>query len=108
MAKVTKKAVKSASLKAPKTKAQIMAAIADAAQISKKQAKEAVDKLLAIAYAGAKAPTGFTIPGLGKLIKVQRKARLGRNPATGATIKIPKKTVVKFRLAKVAKEAVLK
>ena len=97
-----------ASKKAPKTKAQIMAAIADEACISKKQAKTAVESLLAIAYAGAKDKKGFMIPGLGKLIKVQRKARLGRNPATGEQIKIPAKTVAKFRLAKAAKEAVLK
>jgi DNA-binding protein HU-beta len=103
MAKVAKKA----AVKAPKTKSQIMAAIAEQACISKKQAKEAVDALLAVAYAGAKGKTGFVIPGLGKLIKVQRKARMGRNPATGQAIKIPAKTVVKFRLAKAAKEAVL-
>lgn len=94
--------------KTPKTKSQIMAAIAEAADISKKQAKAAVETLLAIAYVGAKDKKGFTIPGLGKLIKVQRKARMGRNPATGATIKIPAKTVAKFRLAKACKEAVLK
>jgi DNA-binding protein HU-beta len=57
---------------------------------------------------GAKDKKGFMIPGLGKLIKVQRKARMGRNPATGETIKIPARTVAKFRLCKAAKEAVLK
>jgi DNA-binding protein HU-beta len=96
------------SKKAPKTKSQILAAVAETVGISKKQSKEAVEALLSIAYVGAKDKKGFTIPGLGKLIKVQRKARIGRNPATGATIKIPAKTVVKFRLAKAAKEAVLK
>ena len=50
---------------------------------------------------------GFTIPGLGKLVLVNRKARLGRNPATGATIQIPAKRVVKFRIAKAAKDAIL-
>ena len=50
----------------------------------------------------------FVIPGLGKLVLVHRKARIGRNPATGATIKIPAKKVVKFRIAKAAKEAILK
>ncbi|MDD5708020.1 MAG: HU family DNA-binding protein, partial [Kiritimatiellae bacterium] len=79
MAKVKKaakaaKPVKKVAVKAPKTKAQIMGAIADAAEISKSQAKLAVEALLAIAYAGAKSKTGFVIPGLGKLIKVQRKA----------------------------------
>lgn len=101
------KAAKKSAVKAPKTKSQIMSAIAEAACITKKQAKEAVDALLSVAYVGAKNKTGFVIPGLGKLIKVQRKARMGRNPATGQTIKIPAKTVVKFRLAKAAKEAVL-
>lgn len=94
--------------KAPKTKSQILSAIAEKAGISKKQAKEALDALLCIAYVGAKDKKGFTIPGLGKLIKVQRKARMGRNPATGEVISIPAKTVAKFRLAKAAKEAVLK
>ena len=95
-------------MKAPRTKSQIMAAIAEAAGITKKQTKAAVEALLNIAYVGAKNKQGFIIPGLGKLIKVQRKARMGRNPATGEAIKIPAKTVCKFRLAKACKEAVLK
>jgi DNA-binding protein HU-beta len=91
----------------PRTKAQILAAVAEGAEISNKQAKAAYETLLAVAYAGAKTKTGIMLPGLGKLIKVQRKARMGRNPSTGASIKIPAKTVAKFRLAKVCKEAVL-
>jgi DNA-binding protein HU-beta len=59
-----------------------------------------------MAYKGAK--DGFVIPGLGKLVKVNRKARMGRNPATGATIQIPAKIVLKFRIAKAAKDSVLK
>jgi len=62
--------------------------------------------LVAMAYKGA--ADGFTIPGLGKLVKVQRKARMGRNPKTGEAIQIPAKTVLKFRIAKAAKDAVLK
>ena len=93
--------------KVPATKSEIMAAIADAAAISKKQAVAAYDALLAIASAGAKGPKGILHPGLGKLIKAKSKARLGRNPATGATIKIPARTKVKFRVAKAAKDAVL-
>jgi DNA-binding protein HU-beta len=58
-----------------------------------------------MAYKGAK--DGFTIPGLGKLVVVSRKARMGRNPATGAAIKIPAKKVLKFRIAKAAKDTVL-
>ncbi len=91
----------------PKTKSEIMAALAEAGEISKKQASALYDALLTIAYAGAKDPKGIMLPGLGKLIKVKRLARKGRNPATGAAIKIPAKTVVKFRLAKAAKDAVL-
>ena len=90
-----------------KTKAQIVAAVAEKAEISKKQAATAIDALVAIAYVGAKGKNGFTIPGLGKLVLVQRKAREGRNPATGAKIKIPAKKVVKFRVAKAAKDAIL-
>ena len=65
------------------------------------------DKTVAIAYAGAKGKNGIMLPGLGKLVLVQRKARMGRNPATGAQIKIPAKKVVKFRVAKAAKDAIL-
>ena len=89
-----------------KTKSQVIAAIADAAGVSKKQAAAAIDALVMMAYKGA--AEGFKIPGLGKLVKVQRNARTGRNPATGETIQIPAKTVLKFRIAKAAKDAVLK
>lgn len=88
-----------------KTKSQIVAGIAEAAGISKAQAKVTLDAIVDMAYKGAK--DGFTIPGLGKLVKMKRKARMGRNPATGETIKIPAKTVLKFRIAKAAKDAVL-
>lgn len=89
----------------PVTKSQVIAGVADAAEITKKQATAAIEALIAMAYKGAK--DGFTVPGLGKLVKVKRKARVGRNPATGATINIPAKTVLKFRIAKAAKDAVL-
>ncbi len=88
------------------TKSQIIGEVAEKAGIAKKQAKAAIEALVSMAYRGAK--DGFTIPGLGKLVKVNRKARIGRNPATGETIQIPAKTVLKFRIAKAAKEAVLK
>jgi DNA-binding protein HU-beta len=87
------------------TKSQIMAELAAKLSIKKKQAVEFVDALVQLAYKQAK--NGFTIPGLGKLVLVNRKARMGRNPATGATIQIPAKKVLKFRIAKAAKEAVL-
>ena len=88
----------------PMTKTQIIAGIADAAGITKVQARAALEALVAMAYKGAK--QGFTVPGLGKLVIVKRKARMGRNPATGETIKIKAKTVLKFRLAKAAKDAI--
>ncbi|MBT3294899.1 MAG: HU family DNA-binding protein [Verrucomicrobia bacterium] len=87
------------------TKTQIIAKLADQNELTKKQAKEFLESLAALAYKGAK--DGFTIPGIGKLVKVRRKARMGRNPATGESIKIPAKTVLKFRIAKAAKDAVL-
>ena len=93
--------------KVPATKSEIMAAIAEAAQISKKQAVAAYEALLAIAYAGAKGPKGIMLPGLGKMIKAKRKARMGRNPKTGEPMKIAAKTTAKFRLCKAAKQAVL-
>ena len=91
----------------PKTKAQIIAYVADAAEITKAQAKAAIDQLIAVAYKGAKDKKGFTIPGLGKLILVQRKARTGINPQTKQMMKFPAKKVVKFRVAKAAKDAIL-
>ena len=89
-----------------KTKSEIIAGIAEATEITKKQAGIALETLVSMAYKGAK--DKFVIPGLGKLVLVQRQARIGRNPATGATIQIPAKKVVKFRVAKAAKEAILK
>ena len=88
------------------TKSQIIAGIAEATEITKKQAALVLETLVSMAYKGAK--DKFVIPDLGKLVLVQRQARIGRNPATGATINIPAKKVVKFRIAKAAKEAILK
>jgi len=87
------------------TKTQLAARIADKAGIKKKLAVEILEEIASIAYKEAK--NSFTLPGLGKLVLVQRKARLGRNPATGEAIKIPAKKVVKFRVAKAAKDAIL-
>ena len=87
------------------TKSQIVAGVAEATEISKKQAATALEALVAMAYKGAK--DGFTVPGLGKLVLVHRKARMGRNPATGEAIKIKAKRVVKFRVAKACKDAIL-
>jgi len=89
----------------PLTKSQIAAALADKVEISKKQGVQILELLAQLAYKNAK--NTFTLPGIGKLVLVNRKARLGRNPATGATIQIPAKRVVKFRVAKAAKDAIL-
>ena len=93
--------------KVPSTKSEIMVALAEAAGITKKQAVAAYEALIAIAYAGAKTPKGIMLPGLGKMIKAKRKARMGRNPKTGEPMKIAAKTTAKFRLCKAAKDAVL-
>ena len=87
------------------TKSQITASVAETVGLTKKQAVEIIEALVALAYKNAKHT--FTIPGLGKLVLVNRKARMGRNPATGETIKIAAKRVVKFRVAKAAKDAIL-
>ena len=87
------------------TKSQIVAELATKNNLTKKQSGEFLESLVQLAYKNAK--NSFTIPGLGKLVLVNRKARMGRNPATGATIKIPAKRVVKFRVAKACKDAIL-
>ena len=87
------------------SKSQLAAAIAEMAAISKKQAVEILDHLAQLAYKNAK--DTFTLPGIGKLVLRNRAARLGRNPKTGETIQIPAKRVVKFRVAKAAKDAIL-
>ena len=87
------------------TKSQVIASIAEAVGLGKKQTAEVVESLVQLAYENAK--NSFTLPGIGKLVLVNRKARLGRNPATGEQIQIPAKRVVKFRVAKAAKDAIL-
>jgi DNA-binding protein HU-beta len=87
------------------SKSQIAASVADAVGITKKQAVQTLEHLALLAYKNAK--NSFTFPGVGKLVLVNRKARIGRNPATGEQIQIPAKKVVKFRVAKAAKDAIL-
>ena len=89
----------------PLTKSQIASTLADKVGITKKQAGEVMATLCELAYNNAK--NTFTFPGICKLVLVNRKARVGRNPATGEEIKIPAKKVVKFRVAKAAKDAIL-
>ncbi len=87
------------------TKAQIAEHMAQKTGLTKKAATQLLEDFSALAYQQAKHT--FTIPGLVKLVLVNRKARMGRNPQTGAEIKIPAKRVVKFRVAKAAKDAIL-
>jgi DNA-binding protein HU-beta len=87
------------------SKSQIAASLAETVGLTKKQAVQTLEALVALAYKNAK--NSFTIPGLGKIVLVNRKARMGRNPATGETIQIKAKRVVKFRVAKAAKDAIL-
>ena len=89
------------------TKNQILAALAEKTEMSKKEVGEFFDTLAELAYSEVKNNGEFVLPGFGKLVKAHRKARMGRNPATGEEIQIKAKTVVKFRLAKAAKDAVL-
>jgi DNA-binding protein HU-beta len=87
------------------SKTAIVAHFAKKFDMKKKQVATMFEELATLAYKEAK--NSFTLPGIGKLVLVNRKARLGRNPKTGETIQIPAKTVVKFRVAKACKEAVL-
>ena len=87
------------------TKSAIIKMLAEKSGLKKKEVLAVVGILVRMAYKEAK--NSFTIPGLGKLVLVNRKARLGRNPATGEPIQIPAKRVLKFRVAKAAKLAVL-
>ncbi|MBM4311512.1 MAG: HU family DNA-binding protein [Deltaproteobacteria bacterium] len=91
----------------PLTKAQVVSQLAEKLAITKKSAGEALDALADLACKETKKKGSFVLPGFGKLVKVQRKARTGRNPATGEAIKIKAKTVVKFRIAKACKDAIL-
>jgi DNA-binding protein HU-beta len=89
------------------TKSQIVAHLAEKAGIPKKTAAAVLEELVTLATKEAKSSGQFVVPGLGKAVKANRKARMGRNPQTGEAIKIAAKTVVKFRLAKAFKEAVV-
>lgn len=88
-------------------KSQLLQAMAEKTGKSRKEVAEFMDLLVTTAYAEAKRNGEFTIPGLGKLQKKDRAARMGRNPATGEQIQIPAKTVVKFRVSKAAKDSIL-
>ncbi len=93
--------------KKPLTKAQIVSFFAKKFDLSKKVASTVIDEMAGLAIAETKKVGAFTFPGIGKLVLVKRKARVGRNPATGEAINIPAKTVVKMRIAKACKEAIV-
>ncbi len=87
------------------TKAQIVTRLADKAKITKGSATTVLDELASMAAKEAR--NGFTLPGIGKVVLVNRKARMGRNPQTGQAIKIPAKRVVRIRIAKALKDSIL-
>jgi len=89
------------------TKTQLLTVIAEKAGITKVSANNILDIITSTACAETKKNGQFIIPGIGKLVKAHSKARKGRNPQTGAEIKIPAKTVVKFRVAKACNDAVV-
>ena len=87
------------------TKSQVADHLAEQVGLTKKMAGQFLEELASLAYKQAK--NVFTLPGIGKLKLANRKARMGRNPQTGAPIQIPAKRVVKFRVSKAAKDAIL-
>jgi DNA-binding protein HU-beta len=93
--------------KKPLTKAQTVSFFAKKFDLSKKIASSLIDEMAGLAIAETKKVGAFTFPGIGKLVLVKRKARVGRNPATGEPINIPAKTVVKMRIAKACKDAIV-
>ncbi len=93
--------------KKPMTKSQIVGFLADKFEMPKTDVSTFLEGLADLAYKEAKKNGSFVVPGFGKLVLQKRKARMGRNPATGEAIKIPAKTVVKMRLAKACKDSII-
>jgi DNA-binding protein HU-beta len=89
------------------TQTQLVRSLAEAGEVTNKQSRSILDELSKLAIGEVKKNGVFVLPGIGRLVRVDRKARLGRNPATGEAIKIPAKKVVKFRVAKAAKDAIV-
>jgi DNA-binding protein HU-beta len=89
------------------TQTALVRALAEAGEITNKQARLVLDSLSGLAVSEVKKNGVFVLPGIGRLVRVDRKARMGRNPATGESIKIPAKKVVKFRVAKAAKDSIV-
>ena len=88
------------------TQSEIISSLADSCGCKKSDVKAMFDALTALATSEVQKNGEFTLPGFGKLKKTHRKARDGRNPATGAVIRIPAKTTVKFSIGKSMKDAV--
>jgi DNA-binding protein HU-beta len=91
----------------PMTKSQIVSQFAKKFELTGKTASGIIEEVADRAVSETKKTGSFTLPRIGKLVLVKRKVRRGRNPASGATIKIPAKTVVKMRVAKAAKEVIM-
>ena len=89
------------------TQTQLVRSLAESCGVNNKVARQFLDSLSGMAIAEVKKNGVFVLPGIGRLVRQDRKARVGRNPATGETIKIPAKKVVKFRVAKAAKDAIV-
>ena len=89
------------------TQTQLVRSLAETCEVSNKVSRALLDKLATTAIAEVKKNGVFVLPGIGRLVRVDRKARIGRNPATGESIKIPAKKVVKFRVAKAVKDAIV-
>jgi DNA-binding protein HU-beta len=89
------------------TQTQLVRQLAEKAEVNNKVARALLDNLAATAISEVKKNGVFVLPGIGRLVRVDRKARMGRNPATGEAIKIAAKKVVKFRVAKSAKDAIV-
>lgn len=100
-------ATKKAAPKKRMTQSEIINHFADKHDLKRPQVKELFDSLAELAASEVKQNGEFTMPGFGKLVLSERKAREGRNPATGETIKIPAKTTLKFRLGKAMKDSVV-
>ncbi len=89
------------------TQTQLVRSLAEKCTVNNKQARQFLEELSGMAIAEVKKNGVFVLPGIGRLVRVDRKARMGRNPATGESIKIPAKKVVKFRVAKAAKDSIV-
>ena len=89
------------------TQTQLVRHLAERCGTNNKSAQGFLDELAKTALAETKKNGGFVLPGIGRLVNSNRKARMGRNPATGEAIKIPAKIVVKFRVAKAAKDSIV-